>query len=67
MALSHPFAFKDDNVRVGFGMDPDEKLNKVNCLQPSKKKYNGLMEYWNDGFIQSSTYPFIQIQYKNQF
>ena len=24
------------NVRVGFGMDPDEKLNKANCLQPAK-------------------------------
>jgi hypothetical protein len=26
----------DENVRVGFGMDPDEKLNKANCLQPAK-------------------------------
>ncbi len=38
MAQSHPSPFKDENVRVGFGMDPDEKLNKVNCLQPSKEE-----------------------------
>ncbi len=25
----------DENVRVGFGMDPDDKLNKANCLQPA--------------------------------
>ena len=37
MAQSHPFAFKDENVRVGFGMDPDDKLNKANCLQPAKE------------------------------
>ena len=26
MAQSHPFAFIDENVRVGYGMDPDDKL-----------------------------------------
>ena len=37
MVQSNPFAFnKDENVRVGFGMDPDDKLNKANCLQPTK-------------------------------
>ena len=51
MAQRHPFAFlKDENVRVGFGMDPDEKLNKANCLQPSKveirnQNYEILNEY----------------------
>ena len=38
MAKSHPFAFLDENVRVGFGMDPDDKLNKANCLQPTEYK-----------------------------
>ena len=40
MANRHPFAFlSDENVRVGFGMDPDDKLNKANCLQPAKGIY----------------------------
>ena len=39
----------DENVRVGFGMDPDDKLNKANCLQPTEEKYNGIMDEWNDG------------------
>ena len=34
-----PLHFIDENVRVGFGMDPDEKLNKANCLQPAKGNY----------------------------
>lgn len=38
MALSYPFIFLDENVRVGFGMDPDDKLNKANCLQPAKEQ-----------------------------
>ena len=29
----------DENVRVGFGMDPDDKLNKANCLQPRQRNY----------------------------
>ncbi len=39
MTLSHPFAFiKDENVRVGFGMDPDDKLNRqIACLPPKEK------------------------------
>ena len=40
MANRHPFAFlSDEDVRVGFGMDPDDKLNKANCLQPAKENY----------------------------
>lgn len=29
----------DEKVRVGSGMDPDDKLNKANCLQPAKGIY----------------------------
>lgn len=48
MAQSHPFAFIDENVRVGFGMDPDDKLNKANCLPSLKQIQNQNYEIPNN-------------------
>ena len=40
--------FIDENVRVGFGMDPDEKLNKANCLPSLKQIQNQNYEILNE-------------------
>lgn len=64
MAQGHPFAFnKDENVRVGFGMDPDDKLNKANCL-PLLQKIQAQNSNYKDQpaqrllmYLEFSAYP----------